>query len=91
MIGCPARTELREGFPPEVIAAAADELDADLVVMGTRGLGGIAHLLLGSCADRTLRLAHRPLLLLPRRAWQEAEEATAAPRPLVPAAIDSEC
>jgi nucleotide-binding universal stress UspA family protein len=49
-------------FPAEVIARLADELGADLIVMGTRGLSGLKHVLLGSIAERTLRLAHCPVL-----------------------------
>jgi len=49
-------------FPAEVIARTADEIGADLVVMGTRGLSGLKHVLLGSIAERVLRLAHCPVL-----------------------------
>jgi nucleotide-binding universal stress UspA family protein len=44
-------------FPPEAIARRAREIDADLIVMGTRGLSGFKHAMLGSVAERTLRLA----------------------------------
>jgi universal stress protein A len=49
-------------FPAEVIARTADELGADLIVMGTRGLSGLKHVLLGSIAERVLRIAHCPVL-----------------------------
>ena len=45
-----------------VIAAQAESLPADLVVMGTRGLTGLKHVLLGSIAERVVRTAPCPVL-----------------------------
>ncbi len=39
------------------ISAVAEEVGADLVVVGTRGLTGLKHVLLGSVAERVLRLS----------------------------------
>lgn len=50
------------GRPSAVIARAAEALDANLIVMGTRGRTGLAHLLLGSVVERTLRRASVPVL-----------------------------
>jgi nucleotide-binding universal stress UspA family protein len=44
------------------IVRAAEESQADLVVIGTRGHTGLKHLLLGSVAERTVRLAPCPVL-----------------------------
>ena len=41
---------------------AAEHADADLIVMGTRGLSGLKHVLLGSVAERSVRLAPCPVL-----------------------------
>lgn len=41
---------------------AADQLGADLIVMGTHGRTGLAHVFLGSVAERTLRRATCPVL-----------------------------
>jgi universal stress protein A len=60
--GVPAEAQVREGPPEEVIPAAAADLHADLIVMGTRGLTGLKHVLLGSVAERTLRAAPCPVL-----------------------------
>jgi len=45
------------GAPERVITERAKEHDVDLIVIGTRGLGPVKHLLLGSVAERTIRHA----------------------------------
>jgi nucleotide-binding universal stress UspA family protein len=45
----------------EIVALATDEL-ADLLVIGTHGRGGMSRALLGSVADRVVRLAPCPVL-----------------------------
>jgi len=55
-------------FPSEAIVQMAEELAVDLIVMGTRGLTGLKHVLLGSVAERTLRLAPCPVLAVKDRA-----------------------
>jgi len=40
----------------------AERVGADLIVMGTRGLTGLEHLLLGSTAERVIRMAKPPVL-----------------------------
>jgi nucleotide-binding universal stress UspA family protein len=62
--GVPTSPELREGSPARVIDEYAGERRADLVVLGTHGRGGLGRLLLGSVAERTLRLARQPTLLV---------------------------
>ncbi|MBI2460362.1 MAG: universal stress protein [Candidatus Rokubacteria bacterium] len=57
---------------PRILAVAAAEA-ADLIVMGTRGRGGLGRLLLGSVADAVVRLAPCPVLTV--RARPEAPEA----------------
>ena len=47
------------------IIDAADHLDADLVVTGTRGTTGVRSLLQSSVADRVLRHGGRPVLIVP--------------------------
>ncbi|BCI50985.1 universal stress protein [Mycolicibacterium litorale] len=47
------------------IIETADQLDADLIVTGTRGTTGLRSLLQSSVADRVLRHGHRPVLIVP--------------------------
>ena len=49
----------------EVIAREASRWGADLVVMGTHGRRGFQHLMLGSVAERMVRLSSGPVLLIP--------------------------
>ena len=61
------RMHVVEGLPTEIICEMAERLPADLVVMGTHGRDGLAHLLLGSVAERTLRRAPCPVLTVRAR------------------------
>jgi nucleotide-binding universal stress UspA family protein len=53
---------VREGYPATVIEEEAVELEADLIVIGTRGLSGLKHLLLGSIAERVVQKSPCPVL-----------------------------
>ena len=48
--------------PSEAIVEAARATGADLIVMGTRGLSGFKHVMFGSVAERTVRLAPCPVM-----------------------------
>jgi nucleotide-binding universal stress UspA family protein len=61
----------------EAIIDAADEHDAQIVVMGTRGNTGIRSLLLGSVSHAVAHHAHRPLLIVPSQPLAEARSAGA--------------
>lgn len=59
----------REGTSvSDVIFAHADDIDADLIVMGTHGRTGLEHALLGSVAEKVVRRALCPVLTVPPRA-----------------------
>lgn len=82
-------THLAMGTPSQVILSRAEELPAAAIVMGTRGLTGLRHLLLGSTTERVMhrapcpvlsvhpadRGAHRPIrsILVPTDFSQDAE------------------
>ena len=52
------------GDPAEVIVQFASEQRCDQIVMGTRGMGKFASLLLGSVASKVIRLAEIPVMLI---------------------------
>ena len=60
------------GMTAQVIAAMAEQQKCDLIVMGTHGRSGFAHVVLGSVAERVLRMAPCPVLVVrePRRGRQ---------------------
>jgi nucleotide-binding universal stress UspA family protein len=62
--GSVAQAHLRVGRPDGEITALADEIGADLIVMGSRGLGGMRRALLGSVSDSVVRHAHCPVLVV---------------------------
>src|SRR5262245_41612570 len=58
--GVSASSFVRVGNPVEEIVRFTDENAIDLVVMGTHGRSGLAHLLVGSVAERVVRAGERP-------------------------------
>lgn len=60
--GVQVDTHLTEMAPAPAVTEAAEQLHVDLIVMGTRGLTGLKHVLLGSVAERVLRTAPCPVL-----------------------------
>ena len=66
--GVTVRTELRDGDAHVQVLASAKANNADLIVMGTQGHTGLKHALLGSTAERVVRLAECPVLTVRGRA-----------------------
>ena len=60
--GTPATTEVIFGRSAQTIVDYADDGDFDLIVMGTHGRSGMAHLLMGSVAESVVRTAPCPVL-----------------------------
>lgn len=64
--GAKVQTLLKSGSPAQVIADTAKRVKADLIIMATHGRTGLAHVLLGSVAERVIRLAPCPVLTVRR-------------------------
>ena len=60
--GLDVATAVCEGYAATVIVEEAGSRDADLIVIGTHGLSGLKHLLLGSIAERVVQKAPCPVL-----------------------------
>jgi nucleotide-binding universal stress UspA family protein len=65
--GVKAHGEVRNtifGYAAREIINDADEVNADVIVMGSRGRGDLAGLLLGSTAHKVIHLSDRPVLVV---------------------------
>ena len=62
--GTIAQAHLRMGKAAMEIVDLAEELGAGLVILGSRGLGGIRRALMGSVSDPVVRHAHCPVLVV---------------------------
>ncbi len=60
---CVAEIEIVHGDPAAEIVAAAERVDADLVVLGSHGRGWLRHVLLGSVAHQVLTRSRRPVFV----------------------------
>jgi nucleotide-binding universal stress UspA family protein len=59
-----AEAHFRMGRPDESIVAVGEEIGAGLIVMGSRGLGGVRRALMGSVSDSVVRHAHCPVMIV---------------------------
>lgn len=60
--GVEMRSIIKQGDAWRSVIAAAEEVGADLIVMGTHGRRGLPRALLGSVAEKVVRTAHCPVL-----------------------------
>ena len=63
--GSDAEGRLEEGKPWRVICHIADELDAEPILLGARGLGRVESALLGSVSTAVVFHSTRPVLVIP--------------------------
>lgn len=62
--GVTAKTFIRLGKPEDEIVKFAAEHGVDLIAMGTHGRTGLAHMLVGSVAERVVRASSVPVLTI---------------------------
>ena len=62
--GTVAGAHLRMGRPDQEIVAVGEDMGAGLIVLGSRGLGGIKRALMGSVSDSVVRHAHCPVMVV---------------------------
>jgi len=77
--GVPAHTAVLRGNPVDEIVAYADSIDADMIVVGSRGHGRAASTFLGSVSQEVLHEARRPVLVV-RGAREHVDEPAVAVR-----------
>ena len=65
--GITVERHIAHGDPYGKIAAVADTIGADLIVMSSHGRGGLANLVMGSVAEKLVRHATCPVLVVPRK------------------------
>lgn len=68
------QTLLKTGDARDMIDQAAEELGADLIVVGTHGRTGVSRMLLGSVAETVVRTAPCPVLAVPVGKSKRADE-----------------
>jgi universal stress protein A len=61
--GLQGETAIVQGVPFQAIVDMAESQDIDLIVMGTHGRTGLTHVLMGSVAERVVRMAPCPVLV----------------------------
>ena len=65
--GLTVKVVMVNGPPAQRITETAEKEAADLIVMGTHGRTGLRHMLIGSVAERVVRHATCPVLVVPRQ------------------------
>lgn len=56
---------IESGSPAEVICAQAEERNADLILVGSRGMGAVGRWYLGSVSNRVVQQSKRPVFVVP--------------------------
>lgn len=83
-MGVRATTRVVTGEPVDAILSAADEDAGAMIIMATHGRAGLDRWLIGSVADKIMRMASRPTLLVRSGDTPSAEAAVEIKRIMVP-------
>ena len=70
------RVVLHDGNPIDVVLHVIDEVGADLVVLGSRGIGGSPAMLLGSTSSHVASRSPCPVMIIPASGGSEDEQGT---------------
>jgi len=73
--GTVARAHFRMARPDHGILAVGEEVGTGLIVLGSRGLGGVKRALMGSVSDSVMRHAHCPVLVVRNEDDPDQQEA----------------
>jgi nucleotide-binding universal stress UspA family protein len=79
-LGISAQSYVATGIPSEEVLARARAEGTEMIVVGTRGKTGLEHILLGSTAERIIRMAPCPVLTVPMEK-QRADGSSSTDRP----------
>ncbi|WP_206811199.1 universal stress protein [Paradesulfitobacterium ferrireducens] len=63
-LGCDIMTVILKGHPTEQLLQYAEDHQVDLIVIGTRGLGGFKKLLMGSVAQKVVSYSKIPVMVI---------------------------
>jgi nucleotide-binding universal stress UspA family protein len=63
--GLVCQSDSLDGYPAREIVRHAQKTNADLIVLGTHGRTGVAHVIMGSVAERVVQRASCPVLVIP--------------------------
>lgn len=56
--------QVEEGDPAEIIIDISNELDVDLIVLGSKGKSELGRYLIGSVANKVVQYAHKPVMVV---------------------------
>ena len=74
-------SKMEVGLPVEVIAGYARDNKIDMIILGTRGLGSVSGMLLGSVTTKIIHATDTPVLLVKQRCPLYAARRAASPAP----------
>jgi nucleotide-binding universal stress UspA family protein len=76
-------SEVKVGLVPQSITYPAAEIDADLIIMGTRGVSGFREFFMGSTAQKVVKISACPVLTIPPcKKWLDFKKILFPVRPI---------